>query len=384
MIRTPRFRKIAMALLVVAFATACSESSERSAEWLTGPAFAEKLTLPATVLWSDSPFREHLLDFGRVQGVAILLDRRVDPDQLLTLAVRNEPVLTVVQAAANSRGLKAAVLRNLIYVARPEDAEQIRTVAELRRQEIDAIGRDAALKFARQAPMKWPDFQEPKNLLRDLARDNEIEIVNLDQVPHDLWPAADMPPMSLTERLTLILHQFRLTFQVAEDGRRIAVVPLPLEVAVVRDYPGGAKPDTLAEKWHAECPDSEFRVVGSRIYVRGLLEDHEKIGRLRTPGGRHASKPRASRKSDPPLDQVFTAEVPNRPLGAVLAHFAKQLGLELHVDEASLKHAGVSLEQLISFRVENATFDELFRAVLEPVGCEYERQGNVLTIRAKK
>ena len=190
--------------------------------------------------------------------------------------------------------------------------------------------------------------------------------------------------MSLTERLTLILHQFDLTFKVAEDARRMAVVPLSQDVTIVRDYAGGSKAEELAEKWRAACPNCEIRIAGDRIYVRGLMEDHEAIDVMRTSGGKKTSRPRGSRNPDRPLEQVFTAEVPNRPLGAVLAHFAKQLGLELQVDHASLQNAGVSLEQLISFRVEDATFDELFQAALTPVGCVHERTGNILKVWAKQ
>lgn len=361
-----------------------AEPPESRPDWLTGGAFQERLTQPAAVFWTDSPLREYLLDFARAQHVAIVLDRRVDPEQKLTLAMRDEPVLTVVQAVANRRNLRAVVLRNLVYMALPEDAARIRTVAELRRQEIGEIGRDTALKFARQASMGWEDLATPRDLLSELAKDNELEIVNVDQVPHDLWPAGELPSMTLTERLTLILHQFGLTFRLAADGRRVAVVPLPEDIAVVRDYPGGSKPEALVEKWHAACPGSEFRIVRNRIYVRGLVEDQETIQGMRTSGGRQATKPRRIEKDGRPLEQVFTAEVPGRPLGAVLKHFATQLGLELKVDEGSLQNAGVSLEQPISFHVENATFDELFRAVLDPVGCTYERQGNVMKIRAKQ
>ena len=383
-IRTLRSHHIATAFLTVTLVATGAEPAESRPDWLTGGAFQERLMQPATVFWTGSPLREHLFGFARAQRVAIVLDRRVDPEQKLTLAMRDEPVLGVVQAVAKSRNLQAVVFRNVVYLALPEEAARIRTVAELRRQEIEEVGRDTALKFARQASMGWEDLATPRDLLSELAEENELEIVNLDQVPHDLWPAGELPSMTLAERLTLILHQFGLTFRLAADGRRVAVVPVPRDIAVVRDYPGGGKPEALVEKWHDACPGSEFRIVGNRIFVRGLVEDHETIQGMRTSGGRQATRPRPTEKNGRPLEQVFTAEVPGRPLGAVLKHFATQLGLELKVDAGSLQDAGVSLEQPISFQVENVTFDELFRAVLDPVGCTYERQGNVMKIRAKQ
>jgi hypothetical protein len=335
------------------------------------------------VLWADSPIREYLLNFARTQRVAVLLDRRVDPDRKLTLTVRDEPVVAVLQTIAADGNLRAAVLGNVVYVGPPTSAERIRTVVELRRQEIAALGAVVSRRFAEQAPMAWQDLDSPRELLDELARQNGIEIVNLDRVPHDLWAACQLPPLSLVERLTLILHQFDLTFQTAPDGRRVALAPLPLDIAIVRDYPGGSSAKTLAEKWHAEIPGCEFRIAGNRIYVRGLIEDHERIETLRD-RGRTPTGQGSEARSVGPLQQRFTADVPNRPLGPVLAHFAAQLGLELRIDQDSLQKAGVSLEQLISFRVEDATFDELFQAVLAPVGCKHTRQGDVLKVWAER
>ncbi len=370
-------------IVTVALGSAPLNAADVRPKWLTGSDFQQKLALPAAILWTDSPLGEYLLDFGQTQRIAVLLDRRVDPDQKLSLAVREKTVLAVVQAVAVNRNLQASVLRNVVYVGPPGSAARIRTVAELRRQEIAAMGTGPSLKFAKQAPIAWRDLDSPRSLLHELTKRNGLAIVNLDLVPHDLWAAGELPAMSLTERLTLILHQFDLTFQVASDARRVAIRPVPPDVAVVRDYPGGSKSETLAEKWRATRPNCEFRITGNRIHVRGLIEDHEVIEEMRTSGGKQAAGPRANRKPDLPLKQVFTAEVPNQPLGDVLSHFAGQLGLELDIDRASLQNAGVTLDRLISFRVEEATMDELFRAVLTPVGCTHERRGNVLKVWAK-
>ena len=60
--------------------------------------------------------------------------------------------------------------------------------------------------------MAWDELAEPRTLLAALARENGLEIEGLDRVPHDLWPAADWPPMSLVDRLTLIAQACVLVF----------------------------------------------------------------------------------------------------------------------------------------------------------------------------
>lgn len=377
-----RYSLTAAAVMAVLGSARVDAAADKS-PWYTEDAFRMQLDSPATVFLTDSPLRQYLVEFGRAQHIAVLLDRRVDPEQKLELNLRDVPVLTVLQAVATGRNLRVVVLRNVIYVGLPEDAGRLRTVVELRCQEVAAMGAEPARRFARLAPIVWQDLDEPRKVLEQLAGENGIEIVNPERVPHDLWAACDLPPMSVIERLTLILHQFGLTFQLAPDARRIAVVPVSPDVAVVRDYPGGADPEALAERWRARLPRCEIRVANHRVYVRGLVEDIETIETVATPAGHRSAKPAREPDSDRSPEQVFTAEVPNRPLGVVLAHFAKQLGLELEIDQASLEKAGVTLDRTISFRVQEATFDELFRAVLSPLGCTYERRGKVLRIWAK-
>ncbi len=382
MIRSGRFWLTMSTMATVALCSVPLNAADTAPSWLTDRDFRERLAQPASVIWEGPPLRECLLDFGRAQQIAVLLDRRVDPDQKVALALRDESVLAVFRAVATSRNLRVSTLGNVVYFGPPASAERIRTVAELRRQEIAALGPPTSRKFSREAPIAWKDLATPREVLSGLAEQNGLEITNLDRIPHDLWAAANYPSMSLADRLTLILHQFDLTYQVAADARRVAVGPLPGEVAIVKDYPGGEKPAMLAEQWRAAMPNCDFRVAGNRVYVRGLVEDHESIEAMRSPGGKRPETG-GSPGDGRPAEQVFTAEVPNKPLGAVLDHFVKQLGLELQIDHASLESAGVSLDQLISFRVEKATFDELFRAVLAPVGCVHERQGNLLRVRAE-
>lgn len=368
-------------VVLLASGEAVSRAADDGATWLTDVPFRRRLTQQESVLWANSPLRASLLKFAEVQRVALLLDRRVDPDQELDLAVQDVPVLGIIREAGLSRNLDVSVLGNVVYLGPAASAGRLRTVAELRREEIAKLGSAVDRKFVEKAPLAWEDFASPREVLRRLAADSGLEMVNVEKVPHDLWPAYQLPPMSLTDRLTLILHQFDMTFQVAVDGRRVAVGPLPDAVALVRDYPGGSAPEELVQQWRAATTGCEFRVVGDRVYVRGQLEEHEAIEALRSPK-RHAIASEA-RKPGPPGTKVFTADVPNRPLGKVLEHFARQLGLELQIDRGSLQEAGISLDQLVTFRVEEATLDELLQAVLDPVGCSYRRQGKILRVKAK-
>ncbi|HYW80234.1 MAG TPA: hypothetical protein VE890_11685, partial [Thermoguttaceae bacterium] len=210
-------------------------------------------------------------------------------------------------------------------------------------------------------------------LLGELAAQYGWEIVGLDRIPHDLWAGVDLPAMSPVDQLTLILVQFELTFQVAADGRAIALVPVPDDVALVRDYPGGTDPEVTAGKLAALAPDAQVKVVDDRVYVKGLLEDHQRI----TSPSRPSSRPSSA---EPALaDKPLTLEA-NHPAGSLLRQLAAQLHLELRIDEAGLREAGISLDRRVTFRVENVTIDELFDKVAEPLGLSIRREGTIVEI----
>ena len=83
--------------------------------------------------------------------------------------------------------------------------------------------------------------------------------------------------LTLIERLTLIVGQFDLTFRIAEDGRRLALVDIPDDLGIVRNYPGGPQPDLVAQKYRNLIPLAQVKVVDDRVYVKGLLDEKENM-----------------------------------------------------------------------------------------------------------
>ena len=205
-------------------------------------------------------------------------------------------------------------------------------------------------------------------MLTRLAEENGLELTGLDLVPHDLWAAADLPPLSLTDRLTLVAAQFDLTFAVSSDGSGVRLAPLPRRVAIVRSYPGGPDPEAMAVRLAALAPQAEIEVVGGEVRVGGLVEDHERLAPPRPAAGPAKSRP-APR--DALASKRFTLTVTEKPVGPVLRQLAAQWKLELAIDEESLSTAGISLQRRISLHVEEATADELFARSPTPPACAF-------------
>jgi hypothetical protein len=347
--------------------------------WLTGDALRARLARPENVFWQEETLRDALLKFCRAQQVAFLLDRRVDPGQGIDGAAESVPVGGILAEVAESRKLGLTFFGPVAYLGPPDVAARLRTLAEMRHVEMRRLPAADAAKLAQSRSFAWDDFATPRQLLERLAEEGGFEIAGLERIPHDLWAAADLPPLPLVDRITLLAIQFDLTFTISADGRRVTLVPVSDEVAIVRSYPAGRTPRELVDQWQALAPECQIRLSGGKIWVKGRLEDIESIEALRQPAAKTAAAPPGADR--PAGETRFTGRVVNKPLGDVLEYVGSQFGLELKIDRQALARAGVSLDRLVSFSVKDAGVDDLLKAVLEPVGCTFRRQDKTIEIK---
>ena len=372
----PLLALVVLAAGVATWYTAAEATAANSL--LTGVRLQKRLAHPVDLVWSAKPLGTALRSLSQIQDVAVLLDRRVDPGQEINLSLPGVPLEGAMRQLAQSRKLGVTMLGPVAYFGPPGVTSRLRTIAAMRREAIDKLPVALKRKFLLPRSMSWHDFSTPRGLLEDLAVEEGLELFALELVPHDLWAGAKLAPAALCDRLTLILVQFDLTFQVAADGRRIKLVPLPDDVSLVRSYPAGSRPSLTGEKLAALAPDARIKVVGDKVWVKGLLEDHERI----TAPTRHADRPGGSSRltGGNLANKRFTLTVENQPIGALLKQLAAGLGLELRIDYRALQEAGVSMEALVSFSVEKATVDGVLRAAIKSMPLRYRRVNNVVEI----
>jgi hypothetical protein len=307
--------------------------------WTTGSQLSQSLSEPLDILWSNNPLRDAIGSLSRAQRVAILIDRRIDPGQKLSLNLQNVPLQTVLQMVAERCGLGIARLGAVVYLGPPPAAQRLRPLAAALEQAVRQLPAASQHKFLQSRPLRWEAFSTPRELLEQLGQQNGIPIAGLERVPHDLWAAADLPPLTLIERLTLITAQFDLTCKIAAGGARLDLVPVP-------DGLGALPADRPAIS----------------------------TGQLSTK--------RAAAEPVTPVEQIRIQRLSVRaePLGPVLRQLARRLGLELKLDEQAIKQAGISLDQRVSVLVENATVDELLHQLLKSTGLSFRRRQNVVEI----
>jgi hypothetical protein len=88
----------------------------------------------------------------------------------------------------------------------------------------------------------------------------------------------------------------------------------------------------------------------------------------------------SSEPSDAKTKQVYSLRVAEKPVGAVLRELARRLNWQVEIDEAAISEAGRSLDERVSFAVENVEQEELLHALLRPAGLTFRRDGERIKI----
>ena len=328
-----------------------------------------------TIHWDRVPLRDALPRLAEVFEEPVFVDRRVDPNRRLSLNVKAASLDDVLAAIAAESSLGVSRLGALAYLGPRPAAEQLRTVATLRRDEAARLTAGRRAGLLRQEPINWPRLTDPRGLVTTLIERAGWRAAQTERSPHDLWAAGSLPELTLSEQLTVLLIGFDLTFQVNAGRRTVEIVPLA-PATIGRRYRLPSRPSDPVALLQQQLPRAVARVEGETMWVEARVEDHERLMELL---GRSAARSTAGRPR-PESRQVYTLRVEQQPVGAIIGELAERLHWPLEIDAASIEAAGLSLDTRVSFSVENSDKAELLDALLRPAGLDYRQVNGRLRI----
>lgn len=333
------------------------------------------------VHWDQVPLSEAVARLARALQHPIFVDRRVDPTRRISFSARDELPQDVLNALATELSLGVSQLETVDYLGPPQMARQLRTLAALRRDDVGRFPPGERKVLLERRGRSWPRLAEPRELVIEWLRADGWSVRRAELIPHDLWSAGQLPPMSLTDQLTLLLAGFDLTFVPVAGQQAIEIQPIREPVTLRKNYRVRTSRMPALEVLRQELPDAELQIRGNQMTVEGRLEDHDRLLELL---GRRSSRPSRSTpaQSTPAqsIEQRYTLRVDQQPVGTVLRQLGQQLGWNVDIDQAAIKAAGLSLDQRVSFSVQDATIDGLLDALLKPAGLGYQRDGQELTV----
>ncbi len=306
-----------------------------SAGWAAGVDLAQQLSAPLTVAWRGTPVARALADLAHTQHVAILRDRRVDPDQPLTLAIDGQPLADALGTIAGHLEIGYCQFGPVAYFGPASTAARLRTVAALRLDDVRQLPPAVAHKFLLLRAWHWDELAEPRDLVAQLAAEAKVELVGNERIAHDLWPEVDLPPLTWIDRLSLVAGQFDLTFRIDRDGKRVELVDMPARALLARSYLGGPSAAAVARRWQQALPEAKVTLQGNQIVVAGRVEDHDEIERRLRGTATRKTTVTAGR-------EVYQLSVENAALDQLVEQLTQRLNLTFQWDRAATGAAGIA------------------------------------------
>ncbi len=240
---------------------------QKSISWLTGKARTKAMDAQITQLvWVNVPYRQAVRQVSELLRQAVWLDRRLDPDATIAIQIGPKPPqMTGASTGADefrgadglSAGADRAEVADLRVVPGPVSATQLwNLLAECRdavvvevddllfltlretasilserrksnRADVKRCASGLRASLLRKTAVRWSDYTEPSALISQWSQTESVKISNVDTIPYDLLAAGDLPPLTLLDRLTLLLIQYgqRVEF----ESNRLRVVSDALE-----------------------------------------------------------------------------------------------------------------------------------------------------------
>jgi hypothetical protein len=113
------------------------------------------------VIWNEQPMRETLGNFATHHRLGFLLDRRVDPDTLISLDVKQTTVCEVFERVAKQHGLAFCEFETVAYIGPVDAAEQLRLLAALRSEQLAKLPENKRAGMLTPISFHTEPFDEP-------------------------------------------------------------------------------------------------------------------------------------------------------------------------------------------------------------------------------
>ena len=307
---------------------------------------ARETVRTATIHWENVPLRDAIERLSGALEAPVFLDRRLDPSQRIRLQIKDATLEDILLQLAAENGWRMSRLpsASTYYLGPATSAKELSRLAALRRGEVSALPLTERQSLEDKRSMRWSRLTSPRDSVVAAVRERGWRVRGEAAIPHDLWPAGQLPDVALADGVTLLLIGFDLTFRVEPSERVIEIVPL--EGAGMSD--------------------------GAPAGTTGLLATAVQIPSA-------GNRPRTA-TATAKTKQVYTLRVEEQPVGVVLRQLAERLNWRLKIDEKALEAAGLSLDRRVSFAVQNADEEQLLEALLAPAHLAFQRHGEQLTI----
>jgi|GEM_PF-1328703 len=355
---------------ILTFGWCSSAAWAQPPEFLTGNDFQQQISRPLLVNWDLTPLQDVLNRLSQERHAAILLDRRIDPTQLIPVELQASYFDTGISELVRQFA-GVAVVADTLFIAPPETAGTLLTRVVLSEQALESrlkqnLGRK--LDLGDRHPVEWTLGDSPQQILDRIARHYQLRIVNLDAIPHDQWGPGQIRNPNAVEALLLIATQFQLDLEWI-DGNQVRLVPQVLSPTIKREHAlRNLTPQQALLRIRKQLPELQVTAIRGKVTVTGREEEQREVGVLL--GNRPGRTASTDLTSVPLSRRRFTLKMQERPFLELLTVLEKQ-GIPVRRESIALEEAGIDLNTRISLELENATIERLFSDACRPLGLSF-------------
>lgn len=335
---------------------------------LSGRQLQDALNHRRSLTLAGTPLRQAVTELQANTGIAILLDRRIDPTT--TVDVKTDYVTTADVLTALAKAIPSASVSltdHFVLIGPAAAAGRLRTLLEIQRQKIQNLKRrtDPDVFAAATQPMQvsWEFLAEPRELLIYQTSTADIKILNPELVPHDLWAKATLPRLPLTDFATLLLSQYDLTFELSED-QQLTIVPITDTVTLEQRHRVPAREkDNVIRRWKSAFPNLNITWKGSTAVVSATVETHERLKQL------IREKPNTVVAAAAIRDRRFTMKAPAGTAIGTLIVTLRQSGVPVRIEGKTDTELAPLLRQTVQFDLTDSPAAEFFPEIFRDWGA---------------
>lgn len=350
-------------------------ATPQTTEYATGDAFRQKLAQPQEFLREGVTRREALVRTSESTGVAIWLDRRLDPSVERPWRTTGEPLEPALERHLEPEKALTGRCGDILYAGLAEVAPRIEAYSELRRAEATKAPGSRPKRLAEKKPFGWEPATEPRAILEQIGQTFELEIQGLDQIPQDLWPGAKLPDADAATQLSLVLAPFDKTFLWRNSGTAIEIGPMAAGDEGLTALNGRLAGSVGPDAWAAKFPQVQFERTDGILYAQGPWAEIVRASRVAA----GEKSPRTVAAAGP-AEKRYTLRVQNEMAGSVVKKLAEQLGLEVQLPADLVER----LKSRVTLEADQVEQDELLRQTLHPVGVEFQIEGSTLILSERE
>lgn len=347
---------------------------DKKPEFVRGAEFRRTWNSPIRASFERTPLRSVMQQLCSTAKLAWVVDRRLDPDQLVSCNLPAAPLSELLPQILEPIQADAVIVGDTVIVGPQAATRQLRTLAELQRP----AAKQVSPAWGRQAELHWNELAEPRQMIEDLARISKVKLAGgAVLIPYDLWGSGDLVGVSTGEALTVLAWQYDFQLRWDTSGK-MSLVPLQLPVSVSRLY---LIPEAKREAAKLQFPELSWKAEGKSLRVSGRVEELEALELWRTGGTVPRHKPKQ------PLGdwrtRKFNLQIKNAELIDVLKSLKNQ-GVPLDWNEAALVAAGVDLHVKLQINLTGASVEELLSALCQPAQLSFLIMESGATISASE